>query len=395
MVGILSIINKKRPTCIPLAIGMSCLILSHLLSAFIFSLFILLYIIINSKLLVKERVRIVCLLKSIGLTILLCLGFLLPLFEQLNSQKFYFQAQPVTKLSQNADSLKNYFSYAIKNSSFNNVGILTIILCILLIVNYKKLSKTSIQLLCLGGLFFLFATNLIPYHLLDNSIFNMIQFPWRFFSIVILCICWAFSDSLDVIFIKKKTEKMSIYVTLLISSLLIVLHGMFIASPERYASRDEINHIPQFFLGWGQEYLPEDMNLQLLFEQPSLLRQSNEISIENVEYSYGSMVFDIQSKNNSLSNHIIAPYTFYKGYQLVIDDHIYSAYKSDKMAGLSEFKFPMTENKKVKAKIYYHWTIIQLTSFIISVSTLIILLIFKRYPKLTLSILNRNKKKSN
>lgn len=371
-VGMWSIFEGDRDKFYLLSLGMSALILSHVLSAFIFSLFIVVYLLFNIRHIISEKTRIVAFFKAIGLTILLCLGFLVPLAEQVVQQSFTFQTNQVTQLSQEVGTIVDYLNIAIRNSGFNNLGLLMIGLLFFLALNYDSLAKQAKRLLMMTGLLLFVSTSFFPHKLLDNTVMNAIQFPWRLFSLVTFCVCWLFAENYSLIIKKEYWRKLLSYGVMAIALVLVFTHGFFVADVERLVTKDQIEQLPSTFLGWGNEYIPSDTDLQELIQAPKTIRNSKGLKLENVTFDYGAVDLDYQIDEKDSKEAIVFPFIYYKGYQAKVNGKMLEAYNSPTFPGLSELRL----SGKGTVHFAYYWTKLQLLSAAISTGTLLFLVVW-------------------
>lgn len=361
-VGLWTVLFYQTDRFYILSIGMALLILAHVLTAFIFSLFIFFYLMLKIELWIKNKEKMLSLVKSVVLTIFLCLGFLLPLVEQVSYQKLNFQTNQMIKLSESAGTVFQYIQTMIKNSGVNNLGISIVFFSGLLIFMYKKISEQSRTMLFLGIVFFVLSTNLFPHHFFDNTIMNSIQFPWRFFTIITFCICWSFADEAVKLFGNSYRKNTYLYVTIAFTLVFVLAHGLFIANKERYVTKEEFENIPQSFLGWGSEYLPSNMNINELVKEPTTIRKSPNISIKNPVFKYGSIDLDYDVRDKDSLGTIVLPLVHYKGYQATANGQIVNVSGSSNINGLSE----VLVKGSGKLSISYRWTMIQVISTLVS-----------------------------
>ncbi|GGC78374.1 hypothetical protein [Enterococcus wangshanyuanii] len=379
-VGVWSIFEGESDKFYLLSLGMAALILSHVLSAFIFSLFILVYLLFNIRHVIGEKTRTVAFFKAAGLTIVLCLGFLVPLAEQVAEQSFTFQTSQVAQLSQEVGSIGDYLNIAIRNSGFNNLGLLMIGLLIFLALNYSRFSKQARRLLIMTGLFLFVSTSFFPHRLLDHTVMNAIQFPWRLFSIVTFCVCWLFAENYSLIVKNEHGRKLLSYSAIAIALMLVFTHSLFVADTDRLVSRDQIEQLPSAFLGWGNEYIPSGTDFQEVIQAPKTIRNSKGITLENVTFDYGAIDLAYQIDEKDSKEAIVFPFIYYKGYQAKVNGKMMEVYNSPTFPGLSELRL----SGKGTVHLAYYWTRLQLLSATISVGSWLLLVVW---------LLRQNKKK--
>lgn len=197
------LLEKKRHPWKLLAISMSLLIYSHVLStlitvAYLF-LFLLIFFIYKQYFKKKKEKEFqnfkvfLNLLKAIMLTMLLTSFFYLPMMEQLVFQPLNMP------LTYSLDSMALSFDTELIGGALNNdlyscsIGLVLLVLLTILFFRFKKLdwlAKSSLLFAC----FSLFlSTNLFPWSTLQNTFLNIIQFPWRINAYSSLFIAFSFS----------------------------------------------------------------------------------------------------------------------------------------------------------------------------------------------------------
>lgn len=171
--------NKK--SWVILGLGMSLLVLTHMLSTLIVSMCLFVLFFIFFKKVENKKMVFLNLLKSI----LICIGasaiFLFPFIYQnivqyfgtkttTISQSFYPQGFGTLIMSSLNSECQN-FQYGI--------GVCGILILILGLIYFKKLSNLSKVLYIAGSITFFMSSTVFPWYLLDNTIISIIQFPYR------------------------------------------------------------------------------------------------------------------------------------------------------------------------------------------------------------------------
>lgn len=176
-----------------LGLGLSFVMLSHILSTYIsvFVLgivFIILFYWVNDK-----KSCLLSLAKSIGLFVLSSAIFLFPFLEQERFQKFLppsinpLHSTELTLSNLVLQSLNNNLNGALATSgSTYNIGIVLLIAIFIGFFQYKSWKLFYRVVFIFGIIITLFTTNIIPWLLLEHSVLKIIQFPWRFLGIASL-----------------------------------------------------------------------------------------------------------------------------------------------------------------------------------------------------------------
>ncbi|GEO68034.1 hypothetical protein [Levilactobacillus spicheri] len=166
-----------------LAIGMALIALTHVISLVLCAVGVV--IMLSMWVLRRDQLgrRLQHLGLATGTAILLSLSFLGPLVEQLKQVGKLGVAQYT--LADSATQLGDLLSNSLDNATASNqinFGVLFLILTVLAIVAWKRLTAFDRYCLILGWVFVFMATNLFPWGLFQGML-GVIQFPWRFLAL--------------------------------------------------------------------------------------------------------------------------------------------------------------------------------------------------------------------
>lgn len=367
--GLIELVRGDREKYFFHSIGMAGLFYAHLLSTIIFTLFIALYLIMNWKCFKKEKQRFLSLAYSILLTIGLAGMTIFPMLEQLMFQKLNVQDKPIFFLKPRAPNIIDYFSSAVKHTGHNNLGLFAFFAMFILIISFKKLTKNSKQLLILSILFLFLATNYFPHELFHSTWLNAIQFPWRYFSIVTLCISWVFSESWNRIADRK------VDVGLVVIAILLTLSNTILYQLNRedwrrydYAYYEKPNPAD---LGIGMEYLPINIDYERYIYNPHNMRADSEkIELSNMKRTHAEISLDYNAPEET---ELTFPLIYYKGYQIEAtgDSLVKGIQNSHSNVGLNA----VVVKGKGHLKIFYKGTWIQTISRAVSLSCWLFLIV--------------------
>ncbi|MBO0445123.1 YfhO family protein [Enterococcus ureilyticus] len=371
-VGIIKIVFGDYKQFYILTIGMMLLFFSHMITAFIFCIFILVFLILNVKKLIKEKQRMLYLIVAAICTILLVALSLFPMLEQLQFQKLVLQDSPMFYLEKTAEPLLKYIDTAWKNQGFNNLGLFIFILLIVLTISAKKLDYLNKQLVGMSVFFFIMATTLFPNRLLNKSILNMIQFPWRYFIIVTFSVCWVAADTLKELIPKKiKSDKWLIPVSLC----LLLINTFYyqknmetdLIGKNRMKEYSFFSELDAYQLGYGQEYLPS--GFKYMMNAHSLIILPEETKVDNMKRTYNVMTLDFKAKERTK---LIFPIVYYKGYKVNVEGSgtVSEIQKCQEPYGFSE----VFVEGNGRLTFWYEGTTIQRVSFYISLTTAVLLI---------------------
>ncbi|MBC9825896.1 YfhO family protein [Carnobacterium inhibens] len=355
-----------------LSLGMSLIIFSHLLSAVMFALFIFLFMILNFKKLLQNRVRLTSLVKAVLTTLPLVSLYFIPVLEQLASQTFKVGAAPIFFMSDKASNLGNMFLNALSNKSTPNIGIILLLFLFLYSLFFKKVTTKSTKDLFLISIFFLLlSTDLFPWKLLDGTFLNTFQFPWRFLTLVTLGLSWIISlDSLKLLMNKKLGLSIIAFSVLL--SISFATNSRQDANEEDIVSFKQFNEISSFNIGVGLEYLPEATNYEnLKTRNLDLSYNPDAVTIVNYVKKEDSVTFEYNTTDKEL---ITLPLIFYKGY--VSENSGSGAASAPFLNKKEDGLTAITVNGKGKVTVHYKDTLLQSISLYASLISWVIFTIY-------------------
>ncbi|MGX7150135.1 hypothetical protein [Enterococcus ureasiticus] len=365
LAGLIQIVRGNEKKFYVLSTGMASLFFSHTLSTLIFCLFIVGYLLLNIPILVKEKRRIVYLIYATLLTILMVIVNLLPTVEQLIFQKLNVQSDQIFDLQTSAASIVEYIQNAMLNKGFNNLGWLIIVAILFLLIRIKRITVQNKQLLLLGIVFFVLATDHFPHYLFHDTMFNTIQFPWRYFIIVTISITWVLADSLSVIFRNKRYQSFVVASCAVLFLLGSVIHFELVEGKKYKMEYNSFSKLDGYDLGVGKEYLPAGMNYQKTVNEISgIYTSSKDIKINDADRSYNMITFNYTANPPTT---VTLPIIYYKGYvaEVTGSGKISKVEESKEFKGLSE----VTVSGEGTVEFWYKGTIIQKVSFGVSLVT--------------------------
>lgn len=343
--------SEKKISIFPLTIGMTGVILSHILSTEMTGILLLITCIIFSKKIIKEK-RFYYLIKAAILTILLSAWFIIPFITQLS--KVGAQNFGTSNMDRTGTFLAQLFMTfpgeaginqeavnGIQGEMIMSVG-LPILLAVLFVVIvvyitgcYKNKQRKDIWfILLLGILALAFSSHLFPwdfmaelftaYHMsFIGKVINSIQFLWRWVGVGVFLLCAAAALGLDwisEIFDRRRYETV-IVVILAIGMICAFYYNdtfMYVRGEWRgYFEADVVNYAGD---GKGDGmYLPvgsdEDFFVEGISDPYAV--SGSEVS---VTYRKGqTIILEISDQADDIGNAeamdaIILPYVYYDGY---------------------------------------------------------------------------------
>lgn len=346
-----------------LALAMTGIGLSHIISLFMMICFAAIFVIFNLKhFLDKTKLLNIC--KAALLTIGMTLAVSAPIIEQLLSQKFHLSAKPLIFIYQQTLPVKKLFWSSLTNQPFIeqagtvNVG-LVIIVGLLIYTVYNLIKRKNLSLTLIAWILFIACTRYFPWYQLRNTPFASFQFPWRFFSVISLIVAYLIAND-DLKLFQRK------FVTSILMVVMVILSvglGQMSLKTTSYAMQkyDNFDKISTFDVGFGREYLPSKADLDAL---GGIVRELNydrkKVAISDVKINENIVKFHFDTKNQSAK--ITAPLIFYKGYQARVSGSGSATTPKLSNNGLTNFSVSGSGT----AVVQYHYTMVQKISLTVS-----------------------------
>lgn len=166
----------------PLAIGMSMIILSHILTTFMcVLLFIVILIIFYAKVKLNKG-RVINLFKAVGMTILATLIFTVPFIAEETFQK-YGMPSPQKLQGKSLISLIKASFMNVSGRQYEgfiyNIGLVLILALIVGAILFRKFDASTKGIFILAILTFFMSSSFFPWKLLEMTPVRVIQFPFR------------------------------------------------------------------------------------------------------------------------------------------------------------------------------------------------------------------------
>ena len=371
--GIYEILFKNKKKYHILVIGMTGLILSHIVSAYITILLLIIFCILNIKQLFKEK-RILYLLLAASITLLLTSYFTIPMLEQMLSQKFYYSNTSNIKEFVLANRTVPIYLLFIgipnfRRALFKKFWVPSGIGIVFIYIIYKKIKHKEIKDRFINqsvviSTITLLLTTLTPFWKLNitKKLLFMIQFPWRLYMIPTVLL--TISGSI----ILSKTNKINTIRNIFIISMASVISMTVISAlPKR------ITEVKEYDASYS-EYLPVEINKEFI-NRRELITSNNPL-----EYTIKKekLNLEITFKQKEKNTEIELPLIYYKGYEAKLENQKLNIYKTNN--GLVGIK--INDIKEGKIRISYVGTNLQKITKITSLVTLVSLIIIKGRKKI-------------
>lgn len=254
VLGIYQIFYEEQPHWITLATGMTLLVYSHVLSLAVAAGVVALFLVLNLIRKNVNKAKLFALLKATGMSLLLGIGFLIPMLQIMHS------------IDLNNPMVHNLFQAALKpgdliTKSLNNSvdGVLTfnviyIIVIVLLFINFRKINGFFRDSLLMGALLTILSTTIFPWDMFQKM-FEMLQFPWRLIGIAGLFLAIAFAPVIQD-YAQKHSKKSTTEMWLLILSGILLCH---------FGTLDGVGSINGWKIGDTQEVFKTKMKDEVNF----------------------------------------------------------------------------------------------------------------------------------
>lgn len=353
-----------------LTIGMTAVIYSHALSPILIAIFILLVVVFRIKTLIKEPKRILTLIYSGLSSLLLSLGYFLPMYEQLKHTQFKLTHSPLIYVSQGSMQIPDLVKLSLENDLFKqNIGILMLLMALIIPVIVWKAVPAIRDFAIIGEILLLMTTDIFPWNLFIHTPLNIIQFPWRFNMLV--TILFAIVLASDPCNWLNRFWKKGALISVTIAMIFVAEFSLVTNHPTQDDSYAAFNNLDVYSIGAGQEYLPKNANLGQLRRIKHVPEvKSGSIKIKDFQQKGSSLKLDF---NATKSGKIDLPIIGYYGYT-----------SKSSTGDVSPVKMDQTNNGLAQVKVHgsgvlrvnYQKTPVQKISKLISLISFLIMIIY-------------------
>ena len=365
-----------------LSIGMAAIGYSHMISVEMMGIVIIIYTLLNLKRFYQNKS--LKYLIGAGLLAIGLLGrYFLAVGEQMATTIFQVTAQPLAFLSDRTLPFKDIVVNSLTNAVFHantvNVGI-TILLGLGIACGLFYYSKNDRDLIGIALGLFIAATPIMPWHLLDHTIINTIQFPWRFFAIITAIVSYLVAK--DECHLLKNKYYFYLLILLLGAGNVIYSTNSIQNQSWRFRTNAAYNTPNPYYIGAGHEYLPAQTDYQkiLRHKKQVIKYQPHKIKITNVRHTWGRYQFDFRTLTDQKAV-VEVPFIYYKGYVAELNRHQRLPMQMNKRTGLTQVALKGTG----RITVYYRTTTIQRIGTVISLLSfgMLIIIIYKEKRRAT------------
>ncbi len=210
-----------------MAIGITLVLLCHVLTFIFLILTLIIFTIINIKKISKKK--ILSLSKAVVATVLLTSTYWLPAMVI----SFTTRINPPQVFSLGGMDLSQFVKDALTNNVTFGFSIIAFLGFVLGTVGYKQLYKPFKQIYWVSISYVILSSSLIPWKIFQHTPLWIIQFPWRFIGISQLGFSVLFSIGL-ITFLSSLSKKFS--VILCVMAVTIITVGLAVNLQARYVS---------------------------------------------------------------------------------------------------------------------------------------------------------------
>lgn len=365
LLGIYRLFYLDSPRWKTLVVGMTLLVYTHLLSLVIATVMVAFFMILS---IIHRRFnteRFIAFLKAAGLSLVMGLGFLIPMLQVMATVKI--NGPQTYDLYVCALKPIQLWKWSLQNSATTRdlYGAVFLVVIIAILLNLRKINGFFKDAL-IGAAFFTFiSTTLFPWGIFQKQ-FAMLQFPWRFITVATLLLCVASTDLMHDYELNHnvhQTTKALFFLTLMI----VVSHWGVMNDVYKWNGNNNGNDTVFYQKGITQnanfngcdDYDPQNsnndagnINNQSIFINQEWTPVKHKISSNTMTYSY-----DSQGEQGA-----ILPVYTYPGEKLVQNGVSQSAQASPN-DGATQIN--LVDGKNV-IKISYGYTILARISWLIS-----------------------------
>lgn len=372
LLGFIKLYDSKKESWVMLAISMTLLIYTHVLSVAMTMVMIIIALIIQFYRKKKiEIFLIIKLIKAAIVTLLLSLAFIGPMIEQTLYQDL--NRPYVDILQKRAIYLGKEFLIGSIDSELLSFGIgLTLLICLIILTfNFKKLGILSKITYIMGIISILLCTKIFPWFALQNTPLNIIQAPWRFMIFSTLFI--SFSVSL---FISPQLEKFSYtrrrnFILLLTLAISILNYSSVVNMVKEmnfqgtYSNEQMENKLEEFE---NFDYVPIGYKKDQLLLKNHQVTEDGQVIYSSFSPNKDEITFTFKSSKGKT---IVLPVFRYKGLTVTVNSKNATVLKQG-----GPFVTVKSESGINKVTIRYSYTFFSKISLFISIITLIVLLFY-------------------
>lgn len=392
--AIYKVLVLHKDSWVLLGVSFALLLMSHLISfvlyCALFGILIIFFIVFNRRNILLIKKSALTVIKAVILALLLSAWYLLPMIEQMLDQEFWVnKLSEIYSLENNIASISSMYNpfTVLEDDHYSVIGVINIGLLLIvgqyLYIFVKKNGIISI-LFILSNIIILMMIGIIPIYKLDCLSF--IQFTFRLYLLLYPLLVFVLVYTLDKL--NLKLGLVIVCLALLYSVInLGVMNNSLRSCPDyyflnNYTTREAIYDFANISKDYnsteisGAEYLPFNTINDYLRETTFIKQINDDGQYEDIIYDYDrsftEICFTYASDKEKL---IMLPLSYYKGYQAyVINGNDKIKLDTINVEKYKKVGFYALEGEHTYV-CRYDPTLIQNTSLIVSLATIVVLAI--------------------